>query len=89
MANFILIVLRIQKKYAKVQLPLCSNVYDDVTDFAICGFHKNTKINIYLENETRNNQLHIKDYFMAKNTFVVEVTFKVNMATCAITLCTK
>ena len=44
---------------------------------------------MYLENETRNNQLHIKDYFMAKNAFVVEVTFKVNMATCAITLCTK
>ena len=26
--------------------PLCSNAYDDVTDFEIGGFHKNTKIYI-------------------------------------------
>ena len=54
--NFILIVLRIQKKQkrkrkrkrknSKVSLPLCSNVYDDITDFAICGFYKDTKIKI-------------------------------------------
>ena len=48
--NFILIVLRIQRakaqKWAKVSLPLCSSVYDDVTDFAICGFYKNTKVKI-------------------------------------------
>ena len=25
---------------------LCSNAYDDVTYFEICGFHKNTKIMI-------------------------------------------
>ena len=24
-------------------LPLCSNTYDDVTDFKICRFHKNLK----------------------------------------------
>ena len=32
-----------------MQLPLCSNAYDDVTDFEIYGFHKNTKIQIYQE----------------------------------------
>ena len=26
------------------QLLLCTNVYDDVTDFEICGFHRKTKI---------------------------------------------
>ena len=32
-----------------MQLPLSSNTYDDVTDFRICGFHKNTKIVISRE----------------------------------------
>ena len=32
-------------------LPLCSNAYDDVTDFDICGFHKTQKTG-YLKNET-------------------------------------
>ena len=36
--NFILIVVKIQQKQA-----LSSNAYDDVTDFAIRRFHKNTK----------------------------------------------
>ena len=27
-------------------LPSCSNAYDDITDFEIFGFHKNTKIRI-------------------------------------------
>ena len=35
----------------KVWLPVCSNVYDDITDFEICGFHKNKKPR-YLEHET-------------------------------------
>ena len=30
---------------------LCSNAYDDVTDFEICGFQKTQK-SIYLENKT-------------------------------------
>ena len=30
-------------------LPLGSYVYDDVIDFAICGFHENTKIDISQE----------------------------------------
>ena len=62
---------------------MCRNVYDDITDYEICGFHKNTKPR-YLENETfvllqmkKIHLLHIKGYFMAKNTFVAELTFKV------------
>ena len=39
------------KEISIMQLPLCSNDYDDVTDFEICEFHKNTKSR-YLENET-------------------------------------
>ena len=31
-----------------MQLPLCGNAYDDVTDFEMCGFRKDTKI----KNET-------------------------------------
>ena len=42
--NFIFIVLRIQ-------LPLCSNAHDDVTDLEICGFHKNTNSR-YLKKKT-------------------------------------
>ena len=32
-----------------MQLPLSSNAYGDVTDFKICGFHKNTKSSISRE----------------------------------------
>ena len=32
-----------------MELTLCSNVYNDVTDFEICGFYKNTKIKISRE----------------------------------------
>ena len=32
-----------------MKLPLCSNANDEVTDFEICGFHKNTKIYISRE----------------------------------------
>ena len=65
-----------------MELPLCSSAYDDVTDFEICGFHKNTKIsisreqNIIFSSKKKNHQLHIKRYFMTKNSFVAEVTFK-------------
>ena len=50
----------------------CSNAYDDVEDFEICGIHKNTEIqmsrerNIFSSNK-KILQLHIKGYFMAKN----------------------
>ena len=37
--------------YLGFQLPLCSNVYDEATDFEICGLHKNTKTRS-LENKT-------------------------------------
>ena len=58
-----------------------SDAYDDVTDFEICGFHKSTKIqisrerNIFSSNK-KNHLLHIKGYFMARNSFVAEVAFK-------------
>ena len=39
------------KEIAEVLLPLSNYVYDDVTGFAICGFHKTTKFR-YIENET-------------------------------------
>ena len=40
-----------------MERPLCSNAYDDVTDFEICGFKKTTTTTNkektrYLENET-------------------------------------
>ena len=34
------------KEISKSVTSLCSNVFDDVTDFEICGIHKNTKIYI-------------------------------------------
>ena len=61
---------------------MCSNAYDDVTGFKICGFHKNTKMQISLErnpiasSNKKNHQLHIKGYFMTKISFEAEVTFK-------------
>ena len=73
--NFIFIVLRIQ-------LPLCSNDHDDVTDLEICGFHKNTnsrylkKKTLFLLQIKKNHLSYIEDYFMAKNSVAVEVTFK-------------
>ena len=42
---------RVQKKQSKVYLPICSNAYDDVSDFEVCRYHKNLKPK-YLENET-------------------------------------
>ena len=58
-----------------------ANRFDDVTDFEICEFHKNTKIsisreqNIIFSSNKKIHQLHIKCYFMTKNSFVAEVTF--------------
>ena len=37
---------KIPKKETKVQLLMCINVYDDITGFEVCGFAKNTKIQI-------------------------------------------
>ena len=56
--------------------------YVGVTDFEICGFHKQKSR--YLKNETFFLQIkrfvnytsNIKDYFIAKNSFEAEVTFK-------------
>ena len=28
---------------------MCSNIYDDVKDFEVCGFIKNTKIKLFSE----------------------------------------
>ena len=85
--NFVLIVLRIQKKYAKLELLLCSNVYDDSTDFEICGFQKTQKSR-YLENEIlifyqiKNSLITHQGLLYCKNNFVAEVTFKPLRSTC-------
>ena len=42
--NFVLLVVGIQKKLLKMIRLACSNAYDDVEDFEICGIHKNTEI---------------------------------------------
>ena len=42
--NFIFILTRILKKQLEVQRLMYSNVYDDITDFEVCGFTKNTNI---------------------------------------------
>ena len=58
--------------------------YDDVTDFEIRAFYKNRTISISRErnmifsSNKKNHQLHIKRQFVTKNSFVAEVTFKVN-----------
>ena len=67
-----------------MQLPLCGNVYDDVTDFEICGFHKNTKIYRHLEKETlvflQMKKLKInytsRATLFQKNSFLAVVTFQ-------------
>ena len=46
---------------------------DEITNFEICGFHKNTEIEI--SREKKRYFLRIKGYFIAWNSFVVEVTF--------------
>ena len=54
----------------------------NVTDFEISEFHKSKKISISSEQNTifssnkKIHQLHFKGYFMTKNSFVAEVTFK-------------
>ena len=61
-------------------LPLCSDVYDDVTDFAISGFCKNIKIKISQEwkifpsNKKKALVTH-QGLIYGKNTFVADVTF--------------
>ena len=70
------------KEISKVYFLLCSNAFDGMIDFEICGFHKNTKIqiscerNIIFSSNKKIHQLHAKGNFMAKNSFAVEVTFK-------------
>ena len=62
--------------------PLCSNAYADVTDFEICGFQENTKIQmsrewrIIFSSNKKIHYLHIQGYFTTKNSFVANVTFK-------------
>ena len=55
---------------------------DDVTDSETCKFHKNSKIQIsrYHKNEQNKtnkkiHELHFMDCFIAKNSFVAELTF--------------
>ena len=77
------------KETSKSVTPLSSNTYDDVTDFEICAFHRNTKIQISRErNIFPSLNKHIKGYFTAKNSFAAEVTFnrrkKLNFEYCVL-----
>ena len=61
-------------------LPLCSDVYDEVTDFAISGFCKNIKIKIsqewkFFPSNKKNILVTHQGLIYGKNTFVAEVTF--------------
>ena len=70
--NFIMIVVRIQKN--KQKCPLCSNVYDDVTYFEICGFHENTKIQVSWEQDIfSSNKKFISYTSRATLTIYVEI----------------
>ena len=56
---------------------MCSNVYDDITDFEVCEFTKNSKSK-YLKKETFCVQIKksdIKGCKMAQNSFLDNVTF--------------
>ena len=66
-----------------MQLSLCSYVYDVVTDFEICGFHKNIKI-FDLENKTlfflqlkKFNNYTSRATLWQKNNFIAEMNFKI------------
>ena len=67
-----LIVPTIQKKKAKVYLPLCSNAYDDVKILKLVGFTKAQKPwmyrgrNIKYFLQIKKTHYYIKNYFMAK-----------------------
>ena len=75
--NFLLMKIRIHKKWAEMWFLLCSNAYNDVTDFEICWFHKKTKISISWGQDIIFLQIKkfTKGYFMTKNSFVADVTF--------------
>ena len=78
-------------KEISISVSVSSNAYDDVTDFEICRFHKNTKIlisqelNIFSSNK-KIHSLNTKGYFMTKNSFVVEVPFNLYLTNISNTL---
>ena len=81
--NFILIVLKTQKKSAEVQLPLCANANYDVTDFEVIQIsqkHKNIDISrkhfFFLQIEKLINYIS-RATLKQKNNFVAEVTFNI------------
>ena len=67
----------------KVQLLKSTHVYDDVTDFGLSTFIKNTKMYITCERKiisssnTKIHSLYINSYHILKYDFLVEVTFNV------------
>ena len=74
-----MIVLRIQKKYTKVWLYAAVSIAtSQILKFV---FHKNKNLDISRTKHyffyKKNHYLNIKGYFMAKNTFVAKVTFKI------------
>ena len=63
-----------------MSVPLCSNIYDDVTYFEICEDFTKTVKHKYLQNETL-FFLQMKKFInIANNGFVAEVTFNSSIA---------
>ena len=78
---FRMIICRILKKQWKLWLPMCINALNAAINLEVCGFIKNTKIqiswewNIFSSNK-KNYLIYIKGYDIAKSSSLVEVIFK-------------
>ena len=69
-------------KQSILRLLICNNVYNDITDFEVCGFMKNAKSQITSEgnifpSNKKFHYLHLKNYVTVEINFLVEVTIKV------------
>ena len=66
----------------KALLPTCSNVCDGVTDFKVWNHQKHKDLNIlntkhfFFLQINKNHLLYIKDYNMAKISFLAGITFE-------------
>ena len=69
--NCILILSRILKKQSKIELLLCHNVYDDVTDFEVCWFNKKHKKYIYIWRTKHYICLHWKNSYCVRCPYAV------------------
>ena len=65
--------------YYKCNFNLCSNVYDDVTDFEICGFHKNINKTLFFPQIKKFINYTSRAALWQKNSFVAEITFNLEV----------